>query len=75
MDHFCHNIIRLELESLTSRPMPHIAEWAFTPANDRLFGAAYSGLPPSEWVRRGKDEIDKVLVRETYPTSRRSGEP
>jgi len=74
MDHFCHNIIRLELESLTSRPMPHIDEWAFSPVNDRLFGIDYSGLPPTEWVRRGKEEINRVLVEEhRVPTSPQSG--
>ena len=74
MDHFCHNIIRRELESLTSRPTPKVADWVFSPGNDRLFGPAFAGLPPSEWARRGKDQINRVLVKENY-LSPRSGEP
>ncbi|KAF8342989.1 Bestrophin, RFP-TM, chloride channel-domain-containing protein [Cantharellus anzutake] len=68
MDHFCHNIIRLELRSITSRPMPKINDWMFSHANDRLFDTQYPGLSPDDWVKRGKDEIMKVLVKEeTYP--------
>jgi hypothetical protein len=37
MDHFTHNIIRKELQALTSLPMPDPTKWAFSPDNDAVF--------------------------------------
>ncbi|KAG8878375.1 hypothetical protein FRB98_006139 [Tulasnella sp. 332] len=66
LDHFTHNIIRAELNALTSRPMPEISEWAFTPGNTEVFaghGLGQSGVTPKEWVGRGDRAVRDVLAR------------
>jgi hypothetical protein len=69
LDHFTQNIIRLELNSLTARAMPDIHNWAFSPANNHLFGSDFSNAAPEEWVRRGPDAIANVLMKQTGPIS------
>ncbi|KAF9508535.1 hypothetical protein BS47DRAFT_1397754 [Hydnum rufescens UP504] len=69
LDHFTQNIIRLELNSLTARAMPDIHNWAFSPANNHLFGSEFSDAAPEEWVRRGPDAIADILMKETGPMS------
>ncbi|KAG8825973.1 hypothetical protein FRC19_010052 [Serendipita sp. 401] len=69
LDHFTHNIIRKELNALTSLPMPDPARWAFSPDNDAVFdvdgNAIYldsdSLASPSEWVKRGEANIRAAL--------------
>jgi len=66
LDHFTHNIIRAELNALTSRPMPDIAEWAFQPDNSDIFaggGLGESGVTPRAWVGRGEAALRDVLAR------------
>ncbi|KAG8984482.1 hypothetical protein FRB94_009970 [Tulasnella sp. JGI-2019a] len=66
LDHFTHHIIRAELNALTSRPMPNISDWAFTPENSEVFaghGLGQSGVTPKEWVGRGEKVLREVLAR------------
>lgn len=68
MDHFTHNIIRQELQALTSLPMPDPANWAFSPDNDAVFDSEGNAIylpeehaSPDEWVRRGEKDIRAAL--------------
>ena len=46
MDHFTQNIIRNELNAITSRPPPDPAIWAFSAYNDCLFPNAHPSCAP-----------------------------
>lgn len=66
LDHFTENIIRIELASITSVPVPDPAQWAFAPENDGVFArdrfdsAKYA---PEAWVREGKTKITQQLAK------------
>ncbi|KAF9450845.1 UPF0187-domain-containing protein [Macrolepiota fuliginosa MF-IS2] len=62
LDHFT-NIIREELKAVTSTPPPDPSHWAFVPGNDLVFAnnEGDERIPPSEWVKRGPDEILRTL--------------
>ncbi|KAL0957475.1 hypothetical protein HGRIS_001268 [Hohenbuehelia grisea] len=57
LDHFTHNIIRNELDAITSTPAPYPARWIFSPQNDLVFASSVDEdverLPPDQWVKRG----------------------
>jgi len=61
LDHFCHNIIRLELKAITSMPVPDPADWAFTSTNDYLFDSG-SPVAPDAWVQRGMSAMRNALT-------------
>ncbi|XP_006455982.1 hypothetical protein AGABI2DRAFT_188071 [Agaricus bisporus var. bisporus H97] len=63
LDHFTENIIKEELEAVTSIPPPDPSVWAFAPENDYLFTSTDNPirLPPKEWVKRGPKAIWKAL--------------
>lgn len=61
LDHFTHNIIRVELNALTSRPPPDMSDWAFNPENKNIFGGIEPGVSPQEWMDRGEDQMRSVL--------------
>ncbi|KAG8904420.1 hypothetical protein FRB99_001799 [Tulasnella sp. 403] len=69
LDHFTHNVIRVELNSLTSRPMPNVMDWVFSDENTDLFGPPAAGGPsghpmtPNEWARQGESSIREALSR------------
>ncbi|KAG8757747.1 hypothetical protein FRC14_001576 [Serendipita sp. 396] len=67
LDHFTHNIIRAELASITSVPVPDPAVWAFQDENDAVF--ANDGKPairsPETWVKHGIGSIRTQLGRAT----------
>ena len=69
LDHFCHNIIRAELQSITTVPVPDPTVWAFDPRNDSLFALDNQTDPvgpavtAEEWVRRGPGEIQHELEK------------
>lgn len=63
LDHFTHNIIRVELNALTSRPPPGLSDWAFNPDNTNMFGAVDPGVSPQEWMNRGEDQMRSALRR------------
>lgn len=75
MDHFTHNIIRKELQAITSLPMPDPAKWAFSPDNDAVFDIDGNAIyldpedpdakelaSPNEWVKRGEADIRAALA-------------
>ncbi|KAG9016000.1 hypothetical protein FRB90_003891 [Tulasnella sp. 427] len=62
LDHFTHNVIRVELYALTSRPPPGLSDWAFNPENKNMFGVE-PGMSPQEWMRRGEAEMRAALRR------------
>ena len=64
LDYFTHNIIRAELASITSVPVPNPAEWCFLPNNDSLFSndGKRQTLAPELWVKRGEKEIRTQLA-------------
>ncbi|KAF9261132.1 UPF0187-domain-containing protein [Marasmius fiardii PR-910] len=56
LDHFTHNIIRNELQAITSTPPPIPAKWAFVPENDLVFAKdplVGQRLTPQEWMEKG----------------------
>jgi ion channel-forming bestrophin family protein len=72
LDHFTHNIIRRELQALTSLPMPDLNKWAFSPDNDAIFDHEGNAIyvdtsddhdiaEPDEWVKRGEKDIRAAL--------------
>ncbi|PVF96684.1 UPF0187-domain-containing protein [Serendipita vermifera] len=66
LDHFTANIIRVELASITSVPVPDPARWAFVPENDHLFtrDMPHGQAPtPEDWVRKGVAEMRSQLAR------------
>ncbi|KAG8854324.1 hypothetical protein FRB96_007729 [Tulasnella sp. 330] len=66
LDHFTDNIIRPELNALTSRPMPNISSWAFDTENTHLFfghGRGEMGVTPDSWIQRGDDAVREVLAK------------
>ncbi|KAG8968575.1 hypothetical protein FRC05_001500 [Tulasnella sp. 425] len=63
LDHFTHNIIRAELNALTSRSPPDMSEWAFNPENRNIFGGMEPGVTPQEWMTRGEEQMRSVLKR------------
>jgi len=66
LDHFCHNIIRAELQSITTVPVPDPAVWAFDPRNNSLFALDNQKdptVPAEEWVRRGAGDIQHELEK------------
>ena len=69
LDHFCHNIIRAELQSITTVPVPDPAIWAFDDRNDTLFALDNQREPcgptitAEEWVRKGTGEIQHELEK------------
>ncbi|CAG8512253.1 5520_t:CDS:2 [Acaulospora colombiana] len=66
LDHFTANIIRVELASITSVPVPDPAKWAFVPENDHLFtrDMPYGQAPtPEDWVKKGVMEMRMQLAR------------
>ena len=60
LDHFTQNIIRVELNSITSRPMPKIEDWAFASANTQVFG---SHGAPEDWLDGGEAAIWHALAK------------
>ncbi|KAG8905444.1 hypothetical protein FRB99_008941 [Tulasnella sp. 403] len=68
LDHFTHNIIRMELNAITSRPAPSIGDWIFSVENTEIFsgtGSSERGVTPKEWIQRGEDAMRKALSRMT----------
>ncbi|KAG9015705.1 hypothetical protein FRB90_004370 [Tulasnella sp. 427] len=63
LDHFTQNIIRVELDALTSRPPPSLDDWAFSSDNDQVFGKGESPATPAEWMERGETAVWTVLKR------------
>ncbi|KAK7457089.1 hypothetical protein VKT23_010390 [Stygiomarasmius scandens] len=64
LDHFTRNIIRNELQALTSTAPPDPAHWAFAPENDLLFARDVhkdERLTPDEWMRRGYNAMQGAL--------------
>jgi ion channel-forming bestrophin family protein len=68
LDHFTHNIIRMELMAITSAPAPDPSIWAFSPENNLIFtGGGEQGptngerVSPDEWIRRGMGKIQQAL--------------
>ncbi|KAG8935164.1 hypothetical protein FRC01_007397 [Tulasnella sp. 417] len=61
LDHFTYNIIRVELNALTSRPPPDLSDWAFNPENKNIFGGIEPGVSPQEWMNRGEAQMRSVL--------------
>ncbi|KAF8064457.1 Bestrophin, RFP-TM, chloride channel-domain-containing protein [Lyophyllum atratum] len=63
LDHFTHNIIRKELQAITSAPAPDPANWVFTAENDLLFSGSSGGecVSPLEWMKRGHVEMQKTM--------------
>ncbi|THU99022.1 UPF0187-domain-containing protein [Dendrothele bispora CBS 962.96] len=64
LDHFTRNIIRNELQALTSTAPPDPARWAFAPENDLLFardGDRDERLTPDEWMKRGYASMQSAL--------------
>ena len=62
LDHFTHNIIRVELNALTSRPPPELTDWALSPGNTNVFPSGGS-MTPKEWMERGEQAMREVLGR------------
>jgi len=64
LNHFCQNIIRLELRALTPTDVPDPADWAFSHLNNRVFDDGYALLAPAgqlikhaspeEWSANGR---------------------
>lgn len=67
LDHFTHNIIRAELASITSVPVPDPAKWAFSADNSSLFSndGKQKTLAPELWVKKGERGIRNQLARAT----------
>lgn len=66
LDHFTENIIRIELASITSVPVPDPAQWAFAPENDGVFARDRfdsTKYAPEAWVREGKTKITQQLAK------------
>ena len=69
LDHFCYDIIRAELQSITTVPVPDPAVWAFDDRNDTLFAldnqndSAGPSITAEEWVRRGAANIQRELEK------------
>ena len=69
LDHFCYNIIRVELQAITAVPAPDPAVWAFDDRNDTLFALDNQRDPTGptitaeEWVRRGPGDIQCELEK------------
>ncbi|KAF9004543.1 Bestrophin, RFP-TM, chloride channel-domain-containing protein [Cyathus striatus] len=62
LDHFTNNIIRNELQALTSMPPPDPAHWAFSPENNLLFsGHIDDRVSPDEWLKMGYRHIQDTL--------------
>lgn len=61
LDHFTRNIIRVELNAITSRPPPGLSDWAFNPENKNLFGAVEPGLSPQDWMFKGEEKMRSAL--------------
>jgi len=63
LDHFTSNIIRNELQAITSTAPPDPAAWAFAPENNLIFAAneKQERVPPEEWVRRGYPRMQAAL--------------
>lgn len=62
LDHFTHNIIRVELQSLTSRPPPQLSDWALNPGNVNIFPRE-AGVTPQQWMERGEQAMVEALSR------------
>jgi predicted membrane chloride channel (bestrophin family) len=63
LDHFTRNIIRNELQAITSTPPPDPSVWAFSPENNLIFAAneKQERVPPEEWVRRGYPRMQAAM--------------
>ncbi|CAG7850261.1 SubName: Full=Uncharacterized protein {ECO:0000313/EMBL:CCA71351.1} [Serendipita indica DSM 11827] len=71
LDHFTANIIRVELNSIASVPVPDPAVYAFRDDNDALFSndANRQAMTPELWVAQGVQNIRAQLGRMTsHPT-------
>ncbi|KAF5364958.1 hypothetical protein D9758_008138 [Tetrapyrgos nigripes] len=65
LDHFTRNIIRNELQALTSTAPPDPARWAFAPENDLLFARDFQRderVTPDEWLKRGYHSMQGTLA-------------
>lgn len=76
-DYFTHHIIRAELASITSVPVPNPTEWCFRPDNDSLFSndGKQRTLAPETWVKKGEKGIRKQLAQATrsWPVAEEGG--
>jgi len=67
LDHFTENIIRVELASITSVPVPDPAQWAFTDENDTVFAKNRfdhnAKLAPELWIAQGLGQMRRQLAR------------
>lgn len=72
LDHFTHNIVRAELASITSVPVPDPAEWCFRPDNNSLFSSdgKERTLAPELWVQQGVRGIRSQLAKYSGDVSR-----
>lgn len=72
LDHFTHNIVRAELASITSVPVPDPAVWCFRPDNNSLFSndGKQRTLEPELWVQQGVSGIRSQLAKATGDLSR-----
>ena len=72
LDHFTHNIIRAELASITSVPVPDPTDWCFRPDNNSLFSndGKERTLEPELWVQQGVRGIRSQLAKATGDLSR-----
>jgi len=68
LDHFCQNIIRLELRAITSSAVPDPADWAFSPANNHVLDNGYvvghslNHETPEQWVKKGTDAMKAAMA-------------
>ncbi|THU99024.1 UPF0187-domain-containing protein [Dendrothele bispora CBS 962.96] len=70
LDHFTHNIIRNELQALTSAAPPNPARWAFVTENNLLFARDVHNderVAPEEWVKRGYTSMQSTLSEFRQP--------
>jgi hypothetical protein len=72
LDHFTHNIVRAELASITSVPVPDPAVWCFCADNNSLFSndGKERTLEPELWVQQGVNGIRRQLAKATGDLSR-----